>query len=197
MIVIFYNSELEIGNCYSKWNGSSRYPIETDYGFIYDEFPINDTDRDQLNDSLEVFNYETDPFLADSDGDLLNDFDELINYGTNPNSSDTDEDGMPDKWEVDNSLDPTTDDTDEDPDNDGLTNIQEYLNNTDPNNPDTDGDGYSDSEEIEKGSNPTDNTDKPLNLGLILGLSLGIPVVIIATSLFIMKKKGLLFFRKK
>ncbi|MHA1873382.1 MAG: right-handed parallel beta-helix repeat-containing protein, partial [Candidatus Heimdallarchaeaceae archaeon] len=119
--VIFYNSELEIGNCYSKWNGSSRYPIETDYGFIYDEFPINDTDRDQLNDSLEVFNYETDPFLADSDGDLLNDFDELINYGTNPNSSDTDKDGMPDKWEVDNSLDPTTDDTDEDLDNDGLT----------------------------------------------------------------------------
>ncbi|MHA1116359.1 MAG: thrombospondin type 3 repeat-containing protein [Candidatus Heimdallarchaeaceae archaeon] len=71
------------------------------------------------------------------------------------------------------------------------------MNNTDPNNTDTDGDGYSDSEEIEKGSNPTDNTDKPLNLELIFGLSLGIPAVIIAASLFIIKKKGLLFFKKK
>ena len=46
---------------------------------------------------------------------------------------DGDQDGMPDEWETAHSLDPVTaDDNRLDPDNDGYTNIEEYLNGTDP-----------------------------------------------------------------
>lgn len=62
---------------------------------------------------------------------------------------DSDGDGMPDLWEIENGLDPFTDDSAEDPDGDGLTNLEEFLNGTDPLNPDTDGDGISDYDEIE------------------------------------------------
>ncbi|RLF78082.1 hypothetical protein DRN38_07640, partial [Thermococci archaeon] len=47
--------------------------------------------------------------------------------------NDTDSDGMPDKWEIDYNLDPTDpNDASSDPDNDGYTNLEEYLNGTNP-----------------------------------------------------------------
>ncbi len=45
---------------------------------------------------------------------------------------DTDNDGMPDLWEIANSLDPNLDDSGLDPDGDGRTNIEEYNAGTDP-----------------------------------------------------------------
>ncbi len=45
---------------------------------------------------------------------------------------DDDADGLPDTWEVENGTDPTRDDADEDPDNDGLTNLEEFLAGKDP-----------------------------------------------------------------
>ncbi len=42
----------------------------------------------------------------------------------------------------------------DDPDNDGLTNLQEYLLGTDPTNPDTDGDGIPDGQEVALGRDP-------------------------------------------
>lgn len=50
-------------------------------------------------------------------------------YAYNP---DLDSDGMNDRWEVENALNIATDDSALDPDNDGFTNIEEYVNNTDP-----------------------------------------------------------------
>ena len=64
---------------------------------------------------------------------------------------DTDADGMPDAWEINNGLNPDVADASQDPDNDGLTNIQEYLKGTDPKNPDTDGDGLKDGVETGTG----------------------------------------------
>ncbi|MHA1866479.1 MAG: hypothetical protein ACTSXD_00275, partial [Candidatus Heimdallarchaeaceae archaeon] len=58
--------------------------------------------------------------------------------------------------EVENSLDPLTDDSSSDPDFDGLTNLEEYLSNTDPNDSDTDGDGIDDGDEVNTyGTDPT------------------------------------------
>ena len=64
---------------------------------------------------------------------------------------DTDGDGMPDLWEIANSLDPQTDDADADPDLDGLTNIEEYQLGSDPQKEDTDEDGLSDLVETNTG----------------------------------------------
>jgi hypothetical protein len=58
-------------------------------------------------------------------------------------------DGIPDDWKIAHGLDPHDPNVAfEDPDNDGLTNLEEYQNGTDPHNPDTDGDGLSDGDEV-------------------------------------------------
>jgi hypothetical protein len=107
----------------------------------------------------------------DPDMDGLNNLDEFV-AGSDPNNWDTDGDGLPDGWEVDNSLDPT-DPADAEDDFDYFSgeefatgtqvevpylNYDEYFRlagvdsetgenvyrPTDPNNPDTDGDGMLD-----------------------------------------------------
>jgi hypothetical protein len=67
---------------------------------------------------------------------------------------DADGDGLPDWYEnahssVLNANDPS--DATKDPDNDGLTNLQEFAAGTDPANPDTDGDGLKDGVETNTG----------------------------------------------
>src|SRR5713101_2814930 len=60
-------------------------------------------------------------------------------------------DGIPDDWKIAHHLDPHDPAlAGEDPDQDGLTNLEEYQHGTDPNNPDTDGDGLSDGDEVHK-----------------------------------------------
>src|SRR5713226_1031088 len=70
---------------------------------------------------------------------------------------------MPDGWEVAHALDPRVNDANNDPDNDGLTNLQEYQLGTDPNNADTDGDGMPDGWEVAHGLNPLDPNDANLD----------------------------------
>lgn len=65
---------------------------------------------------------------------------------------------MPDEWETAHGLDPNNPaDANSDPDNDGLTNLQEYQHGTDPNNPDTDSDGMPEGWEVTYGLNPNAN----------------------------------------
>ena len=66
----------------------------------------------------------------DSDG--LTDAYELLVSHTNPSNADTDGDGIPDGWEVAHGLNPLVNDAGEDPDDDGVTNYQEYQGNTNP-----------------------------------------------------------------
>lgn len=75
--------------------------------------------------------------------------------------TDSDRDGMPDKWEEENGLNSTRDDSNEDPDEDGLTNLEEYQYNTNPQVADTDGDGFSDKEEVDGGTDPLNPDDYP------------------------------------
>jgi len=77
--------------------------------------------------------------------------------------TDADRDNMDDDWEEDNGLDPLLNDRDGDSDNDGLTNIHEFIAGTDLDKADSDGDGLTDGFEVLHGLDPwtyTDPTDE-------------------------------------
>lgn len=104
----------------------------------------------------------TDPDGSDFDGDGLSNLTEVTTHQTNPLNPDTDGDGMPDGWEVYYALNPLdAADGSLDPDNDGLTNAQEYQHGTNPNLGDSDGDGVTDGGEVDEGTDPTDPLDTP------------------------------------
>jgi len=73
-----------------------------------------------------------------------------------PDDADSDDDGIPDGWEMDHDLNPRNPvDAWLDPDEDGLTNLEEWQNGTDPYAPDSDGDGLMDGLEVKVyGCNP-------------------------------------------
>jgi PKD repeat protein len=77
-------------------------------------------------------------------------------------TEDFDQDGMPDSWEAAHGLNPLSPlDAALDPDNDGLTNLQEFNQGTDPRSRDTDADGFGDGEEVSLGSDPADRDSVP------------------------------------
>lgn len=69
--------------------------------------------------------------VRNNSGNIINSQDEVgglpkLNPGISP--QDTDQDGMPDDWETTRALNPDIPDDDGDDDNDGYTNLEEYLN---------------------------------------------------------------------
>ncbi|MFH1215646.1 MAG: FG-GAP-like repeat-containing protein [Pseudomonadota bacterium] len=84
--------------------------------------PSLDTDGDGIPDFQDAFPVDPTEWI-DTDGDGIG----------NNGDLDDDNDGMPDTWENDNSLDALlSDDASTDADDDGFTNLEEYLSGTDP-----------------------------------------------------------------
>ncbi len=119
-----------------------------------------DSDGDGMPDSWEN-TYSLDPndpsdVSGDPDGDLLNNINEYINL-TDPQQGDTDFDFVSDGVEVNILLtDPLVTDSDS-----GLTVINEAGNNISDGAEDFDGDGFTNSDEINNGSNPFDSNSRP------------------------------------
>ena len=152
-------------SCYMHDSRRTNYyktPNDMDSDGLPDEYELDkgldatdsDTDNDFLNDYAEYY-WGLNASLADSDKDGLSDSDELRIFYTDPLSNDTDKDGMPDGWEVIHDLNPLDPlDNATDPDDDGLTNLQEFKNGTNPRSPDTDKDGMPDGWEVAHELNP-------------------------------------------
>jgi N-acetylmuramoyl-L-alanine amidase len=152
------------------------------------EDALLDSDGDGLPDLVEISN-GFDPLNSDSDSDGVSDLEEFLDeiydplddwdwdgipdwlevlMGTDPFEWDSDQDGLSDYDELTKTdTDPLNPDTDndgildggEDLDGDGLTNSQEIERGTDPNNWDSDGDNLGDAGEVEAGTNPIDGTN--------------------------------------
>ena len=85
--------------------------------------------RDEVDELLisQLLSYGTEGAIINTEADngIDNNVGSVAN-GTSP--TDTDQDGMPDSWEEENGMDPSTADDSGDNDGDGYTNIEEYLN---------------------------------------------------------------------
>ncbi len=126
-----------------------------------------DADGDGLSNRAEL-TAGTNPFVSDTDPDKdgLSNVQEL-QLGTNPLNFDSDSDLLPDGWEVNYNLDPKSasgiNGTTGNVDNDGLDNLEEYVNGTNPRVADTDSDTVTDGAEVIAGTDPLNNLDKPFN----------------------------------
>lgn len=134
---------------------------------------VADTDGDGRTDGAEL---NTDPLsnplMPDTDGDGLTDGAEVSTHGTDPGNTDSDFDNLPDGWELDHQLNPTSaagiNGAAGDPDSDGLSNEGEYYfgtTSTDPKDPDSDNDGYNDLQENRTGNwtNVSQTGTNPIN----------------------------------
>jgi hypothetical protein len=145
-------------------------PDQLEYLFMdqgYDPFTANDAtlfpwNEDPDNDGLttaQEFSLDPPAMMGGFPNQPL----QTQSTGTNPRRVDTDGDGLPDGWEHENSLDPNGpsggNGTNGDPDEDGLSNFDEWLNGTNPNSPDSDGDGTNDNDEVGQGSDPNNAGD--------------------------------------
>jgi hypothetical protein len=147
--------------------------------------------------------------MLDHDDDGLTNIEEIEN-STDPDDDDSDSDDIPDKWEIDNGLDPNKADDYLDQDEDGLFTTFEYEIGTHPlewdtdgdgmpdgweyNNSlnplyhsssnDTDGDGMSDLEEYERGKDPN-RMDNPVTLFIYQMIPVVIMVLVFSISLLL------------
>ena len=119
-----------------------------------------DPDGDNVPNIVEYI-LDINPLSNDTDLDGLNDYDEIYDYYTSPKYEDSDSDGMIDGFEAEYGLDPLVNDAENDEDQDGITNLMEFLYGTNPLLNDTDSDGFTDFEELRKGTDPTNSEDYP------------------------------------
>ncbi|RJP59485.1 MAG: hypothetical protein C4541_05995 [Candidatus Auribacter fodinae] len=160
-LVTWYNDDMQDDakeGIYGQFYSSDGSPIGSE--FQINTYTIDDQRFSSVssNGSDYLVTWESWGQDGSYDGIFGKSISGYTGYDTDPLNSDSDNDAMPDGWEVDNSLNPTVNDTEDDIDNDGLTNIEEFYHETAPNNPDTDNDGMEDGDEIRLFMEP-DNAD--------------------------------------
>ncbi|SFU00524.1 GlyGly-CTERM domain-containing protein [Pseudoalteromonas sp. DSM 26666] len=146
-----------------------NYLLETEANYDFFKVYINDTlvlDESGLTDwKVASFplptGFNTVKFVYTKDVIVSEGLDAVFidNLYIGPSFPDSDGDGMSDMWELSYGLDINTDDSALDLDNDGLSNLLEFLNNGLPNNSDTDGDLMPDGWEYNNSLNLTDAAD--------------------------------------
>jgi len=129
---------------------AGRNPLEITDDITYDQ------DVDGLTNGAEG-RLGTDPKQPDTDRDGI--LDGRDPFPLDPQlKKDTDRDGMPDEWEEKHALQPAdSSDAQLDADQDGLQNLQEFVEGTLPTKPDTDRDGVVDGVEVVQGTDPEEN----------------------------------------
>ena len=153
-------------SCSGETDGSGTI-IDNDFdndGICDDDEVLGCTDLEACNynilatDEDDSCIYPNETYL-DCDGECISDLD--LDGICNEIDDDIDGDGIDNNWENENGLDPyDSQDSLSDPDQDGLSNMEEYIYSTNPNNIDTDGDGLNDFDEINSGFDPLlPNTD--------------------------------------
>jgi hypothetical protein len=153
-----------------------KWEIDNNFDPLDNTDGHTDHDNDGINTGDEVSLYNTDYLDSDTDNDGLTDGQEVYGFTiptitgtiyTDPTDADTDGDGLSDSVEVAGFTisgvgfrytNPTMPDTDGDGLHDG---IEKNLLLTDPRDTDTDNDGYTDFEEFNAGTDPTDPMDYP------------------------------------
>lgn len=155
---IYGNSSQEYAATSSRPTGSGNVSFEPG-------FTAYSADGNYYNDDFHLVTDSAikdlgNPLYLDPDGSRAD-----IGYYGGPEAPvgeviiDTDADGMPDEWETTNGTDPSSDDGALDLDEDGLSNLDEYVLSTHPGDPDTDADGVLDGDEVAAGSDPLDPSD--------------------------------------
>jgi len=119
------------GTCSFTPNGSTSSDTTTAAPSAFGAYTMQVTVSDSSESVTATVDMAVVTPTSDLDNDGVTSADEIIR-GTDPDDPDTDADGMPDGWELDNGLDPLTDDSANDPDGDGRTNAEEHIDGTDP-----------------------------------------------------------------
>ncbi len=115
-----------------------------------------DLDNDGLTNAEED-QLGTNRAISDTDGDGINDKDDPFPL-EKAYSTDADADGLPDEYEAEHGLkNDVRSDANGDVDEDGLSNLDEFVQGTDIENPDSDNDGTEDGEEVEDNTDPMEN----------------------------------------
>jgi hypothetical protein len=145
-VVIEYDTDVDANGVLDRneyWLDSALFHTDTDLDLLNDAMEIiigtevddHDSDSDTMSDGWEhEYGFDpTDPDDAsdDSDMDGVINSDEFL-HGLNPLSSDTDLDLIPDLFELENGLDPLVNDADLDLDEDGRSNLVEFMEGTNP-----------------------------------------------------------------
>jgi hypothetical protein len=149
--------------------------------YCVDHVCISDSDGDGNLDANDNCPTIENPDQADFDNDGLGDVCD----------SDDDGDGMSDNWEEKWGLDShNPNDANVDNDQEGLTNREEHDSGyeIDPNNPDTDTDKYTDKEEIDAETDPTDPDSHPTSPWLLYSLIFIVAVLLGIGTVYIIKK---------